>query len=119
MRTSKSTKAVMRYDHLKGRKKTPSAATWISPKGTREIRWRRAPLGSGIDRGLATEAMQRYSCAGMPRLWFVRAKVERAQRQKLHIQFTGRCCGGQGSGKSGVTRRHTVRSFRLLCETVG
>src|SRR5579864_8530879 len=67
MRTSYSAKAVRRYDHLNGKKKMPSAATWIRPNGTREIRWRRAPLGRGIDNGLATDAMQLSSCAETPR----------------------------------------------------
>jgi hypothetical protein len=43
----------------------------------------RAPLGNGIDKGLATEAMQLYSRAvrSLFGTWS-RARVERTQRQK-------------------------------------
>src|SRR5258706_999865 len=97
MRTSKSTKAVMRYDRLKGRKKTPSAARWISPNGTREIRWRRAPLGSGIDKGLAIEAMQLYSCAEMPANVVQARKSRASSAPKTTLSVYGPCIGGSRS----------------------
>jgi hypothetical protein len=74
----------------------------------------RAPLGRGIDKGLATEAMQLYSRAvRSPLTTWSRARVERTQRQKTtSFSLRASVVAVKLTKILLVLKRHWRRSFR-------
>src|ERR1700759_93603 len=68
---------------------------------------RRAPLGRGIDREFATDAMRLSSYAWAPRLMNYVCARESSEAQRcgtLSLQFTEVWRGGQWSERAGVAR---------------
>src|SRR5215470_6889633 len=67
-----------------------------------------------MDSGLAIEAMQLCSCAEFRGFFVMHARVERAQRQALLPQFTGRAAKRSRPVKGqDVTLRHIAGAFAV------